>query len=490
LGAVVDVSDTTDGPNGTTKKAARSEFKGDTGATGATGDTGATGATGAAGTNGTNGTNGTDGANAYVYIAYASDDSGTGFTTTFDAALDYIAVLSTDTEIASPVASDFTGLWKNYKGATGAQGPQGEQGEAGAGSGDVVGPASSTDNAIARYDSTTGKLIQNSTVTVDDTGNMTFPNATYLKLADGIYSGQLWSSNSTLGVDGFIIRNRDNTKYGGLTIGGLFSSYNTTTQNGGGFMNNALSTYRTLMNRGDVGSIITASSGQFSWNSATGFAFNATADTGLARDSAGVVRVTDGSTGTGNLVVGTIELGHASDTTLSRSSAGVLAVEGVAVPTVSSTSTLTNKTLTAPAINNPTIALSVEPATDDTYVGPSLTGLNAGATVAQWELVILSSSGTWVLADANASATYAGMLGLATSSGTNGNALTVATKGAVIRNDGWAWTAGQTLYMSETAGAITATQPATADAAIRVVGFALSDDCIYLDPSPDYVTHT
>ncbi len=32
----------------------------------------------------------------------------------------------------------------------------------GGGSGDVVGPASSTDNAIARFDSTTGKLIQNS----------------------------------------------------------------------------------------------------------------------------------------------------------------------------------------------------------------------------------------------------------------------------------------------------------------------------------------
>jgi hypothetical protein len=36
--------------------------------------------------------------------------------------------------------------------------------------GDVVGPASSTDNAIARYDTTTGKLIQNSVVTVGDTG--------------------------------------------------------------------------------------------------------------------------------------------------------------------------------------------------------------------------------------------------------------------------------------------------------------------------------
>jgi hypothetical protein len=39
-----------------------------------------------------------------------------------------------------------------------------------AGSGDVVGPSSATDNAIARFDTTTGKLIQNSVVTVSDTG--------------------------------------------------------------------------------------------------------------------------------------------------------------------------------------------------------------------------------------------------------------------------------------------------------------------------------
>lgn len=36
--------------------------------------------------------------------------------------------------------------------------------------GDVAGPASSTDNAIVRFDGTTGKLIQNSAVTIDDTG--------------------------------------------------------------------------------------------------------------------------------------------------------------------------------------------------------------------------------------------------------------------------------------------------------------------------------
>jgi hypothetical protein len=43
----------------------------------------------------------------------------------------------------------------------------------GGGVGDVAGPGSSTDNAIARFDAGTGKLIQNSTVLVGDTGNIT-----------------------------------------------------------------------------------------------------------------------------------------------------------------------------------------------------------------------------------------------------------------------------------------------------------------------------
>ena len=40
------------------------------------------------------------------------------------------------------------------------------------GSGDVVGPASALDNALARFDSTTGKLIQSSGTTLDDSGNI------------------------------------------------------------------------------------------------------------------------------------------------------------------------------------------------------------------------------------------------------------------------------------------------------------------------------
>jgi hypothetical protein len=55
-----------------------------------------------------------------------------------------------------------TGTWPNQTIAASA-----------GGTGDVVGPASSTDNALVRFDSTTGKLIQNSVVIVaDTTGNM------------------------------------------------------------------------------------------------------------------------------------------------------------------------------------------------------------------------------------------------------------------------------------------------------------------------------
>jgi hypothetical protein len=50
-------------------------------------------------------------------------------------------------------------------------------GVGGGGSGDVVGAGSSTDNAITRFDGTTGKLIQNSSVIIDDSNNVTGVNS-------------------------------------------------------------------------------------------------------------------------------------------------------------------------------------------------------------------------------------------------------------------------------------------------------------------------
>jgi hypothetical protein len=64
-------------------------------------------------------------------------------------------------------------------------------------SGDVVGPASSTDNALARYDSTTGKLIQNSNATLSDSGDLKLSANRYLQ-ADNIEP----SSNGSLNFVG------------------------------------------------------------------------------------------------------------------------------------------------------------------------------------------------------------------------------------------------------------------------------------------------
>jgi hypothetical protein len=45
-------------------------------------------------------------------------------------------------------------------------------GGGGGGTGDVVGPSPATDNAAARFDTSTGKLIQNSLLIIDDSGNI------------------------------------------------------------------------------------------------------------------------------------------------------------------------------------------------------------------------------------------------------------------------------------------------------------------------------
>ena len=75
--------------------------------------------------------------------------------------------------------------------------------------GDVVGPSSATDNAIARFDTTTGKLIQNSVVTVGDTGQVDgvshITDINYVDFntayATTLGAGQLgWDGNNTLGI--------------------------------------------------------------------------------------------------------------------------------------------------------------------------------------------------------------------------------------------------------------------------------------------------
>lgn len=101
------------------------------------------------------------------------------------------------------------------------------------------------------------------------------------------------------------------------------------------------------------------------------------------------------------LGVGTLELGHASDTTLSRSAAGVLAVEGVVIPSISSTNTLTNKRVT-PRVTSETSSATPTINTDNsdfhrvTALAVNITSMttNLSGTPAHGQKLIIEITGT------------------------------------------------------------------------------------------------
>ena len=80
--------------------------------------------------------------------------------------------------------------------------------------GDVVGPASATDNAIARFDTTTGKLLQNSVVTVSDTGAAT--GFTTLAASTSVTTPIVQASNS----GGLALKNSGGTTQMSVGAGG------------------------------------------------------------------------------------------------------------------------------------------------------------------------------------------------------------------------------------------------------------------------------
>ena len=68
----------------------------------------------------------------------------------------------------------------------------------GPGTGDVVGPSSSTDNAVVRFDGTTGKLIQNSLAILSDSGDLSGLNS--LTISSGAAAGYAYFTNTATGA--------------------------------------------------------------------------------------------------------------------------------------------------------------------------------------------------------------------------------------------------------------------------------------------------
>ncbi len=124
------------------------DVRGTQGIQGIQGDQGVKGDTGDAGTNGTNGTNGTDGDNGWTpVLANVLDGSRAVQQVT-----DWVG--GTGTRPATGKYVGAAGLVDNIADAVNIRGLSGS------GSGDIIGPASVLNNAVALFDGTTGKLLK------------------------------------------------------------------------------------------------------------------------------------------------------------------------------------------------------------------------------------------------------------------------------------------------------------------------------------------
>tara|TARA_Y100001938_G_scaffold128217_1_gene181785 strand:- start:442 stop:1251 length:810 start_codon:yes stop_codon:yes gene_type:complete len=133
-------------------------------------------------------------------------------------------------------------------------------------------------------------------------------------------------------------------------------------------------------------------------------------------------------------------------------------------------------------------SLDATPNTDHTANGPQTSILASGYSSTIMDLVYLGSSSKWLEADADATGTSINLLGIALEAKTDTQAMNVALPGSFVRDDSWSWTPGVPLYISNTLGAITATKPTGSGDVVRTVGYAVTADIIFFNPSSDYVT--
>ena len=291
----------------------------------------------------------------------------------------------------------------------------------------------------------------------------------------------------------------------GLPVAGLVAltaSEIVITTAGGVLASAAVATYPSLTELTYVKGVTSAIQTQINTKVTSGGALG-TPSSGTGTNITGIpaANILAGSFGAGAYVISTslqattIELGHATDTTLARVSAGVVSIEGVNILTTAG-GTLTGNINLGEAADPADRGIVVDSSlsADERYSGITIPG-TAGATIAFGDICYLDvTAGEWLLADASAATTAGNVpLGICVDASTDGAATSMLILGTVRSAAFPASVAlGAPLYVSETAGDITATAPVTTDSVMRIVGYAITvePNTIYFNPENDYITHT
>ena len=131
---------------------------------------------------------------------------------------------------------------------------------------------------------------------------------------------------------------------------------------------------------------------------------------------------------------------------------------------------------------------TAEPASDTTGYGIVI-GFDSAGSVSAGDAVYINSSGKVAQANAQVGSVTDPAIGIATNAGgSDGDDVYVLTHG-IWRMDAEGFTAGDPVYVGESAGALTATVPSTDGDYVQRIGIAVSDDCILVMPSVDVIEH-
>jgi hypothetical protein len=286
----------------------------------------------------------------------------------------------------------------------------------GAFNGDVVGPASATDNAVARYDGTTGKIIQNSAVTIADDGATVIDvNSTSAGLRitqTGTGNALLIEDEANPDASPFVVDATGKVVLGGQTTQTIITdnNYLQVQQTAAGY---ALTAIRYTNDTNSSVLLLAKSRGTVAGNNTivnsddnVGTFLFAAADGTAFKSLASIAAFVDGTPGTddmpGRLILATTADGASTPTERIRiSNAGVTTITGTGIINANSTSdalritqTGTGNALVVEDATNPDVTPFVIDANGDIFVASPTSVLIADQTVVKTQIHTSAAAAT------------------------------------------------------------------------------------------------